>query len=198
LTISTPGIYKQEIQKGKKIMASSEPLLGSIAIFAGNFAPRGYQLCQGQLLSIAQNTALFSILGTTYGGNGQTTFALPDLRGRFPVGQGPGPGLSPVDLGEMAGNNNVTILTSNMPAHTHPLMANNATSDAAAPANNTVLAPGTDGNNPLPLYSTQPPNTTLAPQSIGAAGGGQPVNVANPYLGINFIIAVEGIFPSRN
>src|ERR1700693_3176914 len=104
---------------------ASQPYLGAIFMFAGNFAPRGFQLCQGQLLSIQQNPALFSILGTTYGGNGTTTFQLPDLRGRVPVGEGSGPGLTPVVLGQAAGAQNVTILTSNMPAHSHSLMANN-------------------------------------------------------------------------
>src|ERR1700689_3127872 len=98
------------------------PLLGAIFIFAGNFAPTGYQLCQGQLLPISQYAALFSILGTTYGGNGTSTFQLPDLRGRVPVGQGSGSGLTPIVLGETAGTQNVTILTNNLPAHNHPLM----------------------------------------------------------------------------
>jgi microcystin-dependent protein len=179
-------------------MASSEPLLGSIAMFAGNFAPRGYALCQGQLLSIAQNTALFSILGTTYGGNGQTTFALPNLAGRFPVGQGQGPGLPAVDLGEQAGAQTVTLLSSQMPAHTHALNANSTASDAAAPGPSVVLAPGGDSATPQNLYSTAPPNTTLSPTSVSIAGGSQPVDIQNPLLGINFIIATEGMFPSRN
>jgi len=179
-------------------MASSEPLLGSIALFGGNFAPRGYALCQGQLLSIAQNTALFSILGTTYGGNGQTTFALPDLRGRFPVGQGQGPGLTNIDLGEMAGVTSVTVLTSNMPAHTHALMGNSTASDGATPGPTMVLAPGGDSVTPLNYLSSAAPNTSLNPLSIGVTGSGIPLSIANPYMGINFIIAVEGIFPSRN
>src|SRR4051794_10683767 len=106
----------------------SEPFIGEVIMFAGNFAPRGWALCQGQLLSIAQNTALFSILGTTYGGNGQTTFALPDLRGRVPLGQGQGPGLSSYVLGEVAGNENVTLISTQMPQHNHLL---NCNSDSA-------------------------------------------------------------------
>ena len=179
-------------------MASSEPLLGSIAIFGGNFAPRGYALCQGQLMSIAQNTALFSILGTTYGGNGQTTFALPDLRGRMPIGQGQGPGLNSVELGEMAGQQSVTMLTTNMPAHTHTLNANNTASDGATPGPTMVLAPAGDTVTPITYLASSAPNTTLSPTSIGISGGSQPMSIVNPYLGINFIIATEGVFPSRN
>src|SRR5579872_6318106 len=98
---------------------ASQPYLGAIFLFAGNFAPRGYLLCQGQILSISQNAALFSILGTTYGGNGTTTFALPDLRGRAPIGEGNGPGLNPVSLGQASGSNSVSILSNNMPIHNH-------------------------------------------------------------------------------
>jgi microcystin-dependent protein len=119
---------------------ASQPLLGSIFIFAGNFAPRGYQLCQGQLLPIAQNTALFSILGTTYGGNGTTTFALPDLRGRAPIGQGTGTNLSPVTLGQVGGSQNVTIATSNMPPHNHVVNVSTVAAAQASPQNN-FLAP---------------------------------------------------------
>src|SRR5215831_4079907 len=114
----------------------SEPFLGEIRMFGGNFAPRGWALCQGQLLSIAQNTALFSILGTTYGGNGQTTFALPGLRGRYPMQQGQGPGLSPRSLGEQGGSQTVTLLTNQMPAHTHSHLASAAQGDQVTPDGN--------------------------------------------------------------
>jgi microcystin-dependent protein len=178
-------------------MASSEPLIGSIAMFAGNFAPRGYALCQGQLLSIAQNTALFSILGTTYGGNGQTTFGLPDLRGRFPVGQGQGPGLPNIDLGELAGSSSVTLTSNQMPMHNHLIACDGNASSQPSPAN---AFPGFGGDaiTPTNIYSAGPANATMNPQAVSPAGGGQPVNVTNPFLGINFIIATEGIFPSRN
>ena len=179
-------------------MASSEPLMGSIALFAGNFAPRGYALCQGQILSIAQNSALFAILGTTYGGNGQTTFALPNLSSRTSVGAGTGPGLPAVQLGEVAGNTSVTLTTSQMPMHNHMLTGNSGISDAAAPAPNVVLSSGGDAGTPLTLYSSAAPNTNLSPQSIGMAGSGLPVGIQNPFLGLNYIIATEGIFPSRN
>jgi microcystin-dependent protein len=178
---------------------ASQPYLGAIFMFAGNFAPRGFQLCQGQLLSIQQNTALFSILGTTYGGNGTTTFQLPDLRGRVPVGEGSGPGLTPVVLGQAAGAQNVTILTSNMPAHSHSLMANNNPAVAGDPTNAVLANSGNSQSGGLPVYLTATaPNATMSPQSIGTAGGSAPVSIQNPYLGINYIIAVQGIFPSRN
>lgn len=177
---------------------ASQPYLGAIFIFAGNFAPRGYMLCQGQLLPIAQYAALFSILGTTYGGNGVQTFALPDLRGRAPIGQGTGPGLSPITLGESTGVNNVTILTSNMPSHTHALNASN-TAGGQSVATNNVIATTQDSNfNTLTSFNPAPPNTTMAPASIGLAGGNIPLNIQNPILGINYIIAVQGIFPSRS
>ena len=176
---------------------SSEPYLGSIAMFAGNFAPRGWAFCSGQLLSIAQNTALFSILGTTYGGNGQTTFALPDLRSRGPVGVGQGPGLSNIQLGEVAGTENVTLLTTNLPPHNHPINCDNNASSAAQPSG---LIPGLAGDRSttLTIYSSNPANATMSPQTVGMTGSGIPVGIRDPFLGINFIIAREGIFPSRN
>src|SRR5262245_42833413 len=119
-----------------------DSFIGSIILFAGNFAPRGWAFCQGQILSIAQNTALFSILGTTYGGNGQTTFALPDLRGRVPIGTGQGPGLSNIDLGEQSGSENVTLLASNMPPHTHDYIP--AASQTGSSDSPVGLVPATD------------------------------------------------------
>jgi microcystin-dependent protein len=178
----------------------SEPFIGEIIMFAGNFAPRGWALCQGQILSIAQNTALFSILGTTYGGNGQTTFALPDLRGRVPLGQGQGPGLSPYVLGQLAGTENTTLLQSQMPAHNHLITANEGNGTAQAPANGFLSAPvvPTQGNAAVSAYRNSSDGTTLAPTSLSISGGNQPFSNLQPYLCINFIIALEGIFPSRN
>jgi len=176
----------------------SNPFIGEIIMFAGNFAPRGWAFCQGQLLAISQNTALFSILGTTYGGNGQTTFGLPDLRGRVPVGTGQGPGLSNVILGEVAGTSTVSLLLNQIPQHNHLI---NGVADLANTANPTggSLAVGQGPNSStVSLYSNQAPNASLNPQTCGIAGGGQPHNNMQPYLGINFIIALEGIFPSRN
>lgn len=175
----------------------SEPFLAGVIMFAGNFNPRGWALCQGQILPIAQNTALFSLLGTTYGGNGQTTFALPDLRGRCALGPGQGPGLPNFDLGEVSGTPSVTLTTATMPGHTH----------SAAPTGNLTESNPTSVKSPqnaVPGYSDANPlyaptaNSTMAPFNSGLAGGSQPHNNMQPYLGMNFIIALEGIFPSRN
>ncbi len=172
----------------------SEPFLGQIILVGFNFAPRGYAFCQGQILSIAQNTALFSLLGTTYGGNGTTTFALPDLRGRVPNGQGQGPGLSNYTLGEVGGAETVTLVSTQMPAHTHLL--NCYTEDGnQGNANGNVLA--STGAAPPP-YSNVAPNSLMAPASIAAAGGSQPHENRSPYLTLNYCIALQGIFPSRN
>lgn len=179
-----------------------EGTIGEIRMFAGTFAPRTWALCNGQLISIATNTALFSILGTTYGGNGQTTFALPDFQGRTPVGTGTGPGLSNIQLGQKAGTETVTLLTTNMPAHNHPLTGS-LTMGAKAGAGNSISPSGNypaqvSGSN---LYSTTqdaqmaPLNGTL---SVGITGGSQPFGIRPPYLGMNFIICMFGIFPSRD
>ena len=175
----------------------SEPFLAEIVMFAGNFAPRGWAFCQGQILSIAQNTALFSLLGTTYGGNGQTTFALPDLRGRVPVGTGQGLGLPTINLGEVSGAATATLLTTNLPAHTHGV---NAASTAPSPA-----LPSPSGNLLGPAARGAPPifapagggSVQMQAGMIAPTGGGQPFSIMQPYLGMNFIIAIEGIFPSR-
>lgn len=176
----------------------SEPYIGQIMMFAGNFAPRGWALCEGQLLSIAQNSALFSILGTTYGGDGRTTFALPDLRGRVPIQPGTGPGLSPYTLGQSGGAENVSLLITNIPAHNHPLEASTAAGDSSSPQG-AVPAVTVDPNTQQPLngYHSSP-NTTMAAASVGFAGGSQPHTNVQPYLSVNFIIALEGIFPSRS
>jgi microcystin-dependent protein len=170
-------------------------MIGEIRMFAGNFAPRGWAFCQGQILSIAQNTALFSILGTTYGGNGQTTFALPDLRGRAAVGQGQGPGLSPYYLGQKAGMENTTLLASQLPAHTHVLNAVEAGGNQASPAG---ALPAVESTGTSLNYSTAGPSTSLNPNAVGVAGGSQPFSIMQPYLAVNYIIALEGIFPARN
>ncbi|RVT79583.1 phage tail protein [Flavobacterium sufflavum] len=184
---------------------STEPFVGEIKILGFNFAPRGYQTCSGQILSIASNTALFSLLGTYYGGNGQSTFALPDLQGRTPIGQGQGPGLPSYVIGENGGATSVSILTSNMPAHIHTLntvsaklQASTANADESAAEGNflaTSSAPVYSGNGATPGAYTggiQISGTT------DIAGSGIPVDILNPYLVINYSIATEGIFPSRN
>ncbi|MET1077871.1 MAG: tail fiber protein [Pseudomonas sp.] len=204
----------------------SEPFLGEIRMVGFNYAPRGWMFCAGQQMSISQNSALFALLGTTYGGNGQTTFALPDMRGRGPVGMGPGPGLTPVVQGEVAGSEHVNILTTQMPIHTVQMPAqavaisttgavaipaSSVTATVASPVGAVPAAPANSGR-PFPVYnSAQNATDTLKPfdvtlngnANIPAAtsapvGGSQPLPVRNPYLGTNFIIAVEGIFPSRN
>jgi microcystin-dependent protein len=176
----------------------SEPFLGEIRMFGGNFAPQGWALCNGQILAIAQNTALFSLLGTTYGGNGQTTFALPNLQGRFPMHWGQGPGLSSRTLGEQSGSENVTMLLNQMPSHNHPV---NARSDEANTdtATGAVWAKVVDGSgNALSAYSSGiPPDTVMSQQAVGQSGGNQPMPVMNPFLCVTFIIALEGIYPSR-
>jgi microcystin-dependent protein len=170
--------------------AMSEPFIGQVMMIGFTFAPRGWALCDGQILPIAQNTALFSLLGTTYGGNGTTTFALPDLRGRVPIHAGQGPGLSPYTLGQVGGAEQVTLLANQMPAHNHSLAATNAEASQTLPGGQ-LLAQSrevTYGSGAL---------VGMNPQSIGAAGGSQPHENRQPYLTINFIIALEGIYPSR-
>ncbi|NTS39379.1 phage tail protein [Flavisolibacter sp. BT320] len=177
-----------------------EPLMATIILFAGNFAPRGWAFCNGQILSIAQNTALFALLGTTYGGNGQTTFALPDLRGRTPVGTGQGPGLSGIDLGEVAGTETVTLIISNMPAHNHVITVNPKAINAAGDTSNPTgayLANSGALDKEFKATGTLV-NMGAATATSNIAGGSQPFSIRNPYLGMNYIIAMEGIFPSRN
>jgi microcystin-dependent protein len=171
----------------------SEPFIGMIATFGFNFAPRGWALCNGQILSIAQNTALFSLLGTTYGGNGQTTFALPNLQSRVPIHFGQGPGLSSYDLGQQAGNETVTLTQNEMPAHTHVATLHASTQ----PANDTLPT----GNYPADggaYQSATNTNMNAGAVTNGISGGSQPHTNIQPYLAINFCIALEGIFPSRN
>lgn len=174
------------------------PFIGEIRMFGGNFAPRGWAFCNGQLLSIAQNTALFSLLGTTYGGNGQTTFALPDLRGRAALHAGQGPGLSSYSQGQVGGQETVTLNQNQLPVHSHTLNGVAAGGNQASPAGNlpAVESTGTSMN----YASPNPPTVSvpMAAQAIGNAGGGQPVPVVQPYLVINYIIALTGIYPSRN
>ncbi len=168
----------------------SEPFLGQISIFGFNFPPRGWATCSGQILPIAQNTALFSLLGTTYGGNGQTTFALPDLRGRVPVGFGQGPGLSNVQLGQQAGTEVVTLTSAQLAPHPHGVAASNAAATGSRPGGNFLSAGG--------AFTNASDGTTMNPGMIQNAGGGQPHENRQPYLGVNVCIALEGIFPSRN
>jgi microcystin-dependent protein len=176
----------------------SDPFLGQIQAFGFNFAPRGWAMCNGQLMSISQNTALFSLLGTFYGGDGVTTFGLPDLRGRVAVHQGQGPGLSPYVIGQAAGTENVTLLQSQMPAHTHIPNASSNSADQASPAGAIWAAPLDSQGGAGTGYTKTAANTTMAPNALGIAGGSQPVSIIEPYLCVTFCIATQGIFPSRN
>lgn len=176
----------------KKGKLMSEPYLGEIRMFGGNFAPKGWALCNGQLLSIAQNSALFSILGTTYGGDGINTFALPDLRGRTPMNWGQGPGLTARVIGEQSGQESVTLLTTQMPTHNHLVATNSSESTSGRPANGFL---GTSG---AALYDAASDGSTLNVNAISSAGGNQPHSNMQPYLAVSFIIALNGIFPSRN
>lgn len=156
--------------------------LAEIRLFAGNFAPMCWAFCHGQLMSIAENSALFSLLGTTYGGDGQTTFALPDLRGRVPVCTGQGPGLTYRELGEQAGNENVTLISTQIPNHTHPIAKTTTTGKDVS--SNTFVVGAPDG--------------TVQTGSSGNMGGTTPHNNMQPHTGLNYIICVEGIYPSRS
>ena len=170
------------------------PTLGEIYMFAGNFAPRNYAFCDGQLLSIAQNSALFSILGTTFGGNGTTNFALPNLKGRVPIHAGSGSGLSTYVLGETSGVENVTLTSSQIPSHNHSLACQTAGGAQTSPSGN---FPATDGTGNALSYATAA-NGTMAATAVGTSGGSQAHTNVQPILAVNFTIALTGIFPSRN
>jgi microcystin-dependent protein len=178
--------------------------LAMIIQFGGNFNPRGFALCNGQLLPLSQNTALFSLLGTFYGGNGTTTFALPDLRGRTALGQGAGPGLSQYSIGEVTGIETVSILTSNLPSHTHGVKAVASVGNQTTPSDfylaegqKTGTGPGAHSPN---IYVASAPNMSLNPLSVSVNSGAAniPMNTMQPYLVITYLIAVTGIFPARN
>lgn len=185
---------------------STEPFIGEIKILGFNFAPRGYQMCSGQLLSISSNTALFSLLGTNYGGDGRVTFGLPDLQGRMPIGQGQGqgPGLPNYAMGEKGGATSVSLVTSNMPPHIHTLNASSAKLQASsANADETSAGGNFLANVTNPIYSGNGATTGIYSGNVqisgttDVAGSGIPVSIVNPYLVINYSIATEGIFPSR-
>ncbi len=181
-----------------------DPFVGEIKMVGFNFAPRGYAFCNANLLPIAQNAALFSLLGTVFGGNGTTNFQLPDYRGRAPLGMGNGPGLTPVVQGEMSGSESVTMNSTQMPGHAHAVAipASSSASDGPAPATTSVLGMATPAarGDPVPnIYlSTGVTDVTLKPFNSNPAGGNSPIPIRNPYLGTNFIIALSGVFPSRN
>ena len=164
----------------------AQPYVGEIRMFAGNFAPAGWQFCEGQLMPISENETLFQLIGTTYGGDGESTFALPDLRGRIPIHQGNG-----FILAETGGAEEITLTVSQITAHSHALLASANNASAGAP-NNNVLGAMTS----LDLYMNDAPDSSMAPQSIGPTGGSQPHTNFQPYLCVDFIISLFGIFPS--
>jgi microcystin-dependent protein len=202
----------------------SDPFLGEIRMVGFDFAPYGWALCQGQTLSISQNQALFALLGVTFGGNGTSTFQLPDMQGRSPVGTGNGLGLSPITIGENAGTENATLTTGNMPTHTHAatvtggitvtgsvsIPATTSTTGATGtPATNAILGTASNSGRPIPFYSTSAATATLAPFNVSStgdaptiqnalAGNNLPFSIRNPYLGLTCIIALNGVFPSRS
>ncbi len=169
---------------------SLDPLIGEIIMFAGNFAPQGWAFCYGQTLPIQQYTALFSIIGTTYGGDGIQTFALPDLRGRMPIGGGNGPGLTPRDLGHASGSETVQLSVAQLPAHFHSLAGYTTAVGNSTSPNLPAASAAEDA-----IYSTGAP--THATNS-GITGSSQPVSIMPPFCGVNFIIALEGVYPSRS
>lgn len=171
----------------------SEPYVGEILVVGFNFAPTGFASCDGQILAIAQNTALFSLLGTNYGGNGQTTFALPDFRRRAPTNQGQGPGLSNRNVGEAGGIESVTLVSDETPAHSHVVQGDQDTGTLGDAAGNYLAASPV----PVPVYLNATPNTALNLNTVAPAGGSQPHSNQQPYLALHFIIALQGIFPPR-
>lgn len=169
----------------------SQPYVGEIRMFGGNFAPAGWEFCNGQLISISENETLFNLIGTTYGGDGQSTFGLPDLRGRLPIHMGQGPGLSPHTIGEMSGTENVTLTQNQIPSHTHTPLANSASSSDSPSGNVWAAASG------AAPYGAAPGPLQMNPAMIGAAGGSQPHDNLHPYLAVSFIISLFGIYPSQ-
>lgn len=196
---TNPAPWRTEInlekQNQKEKGAMSTPMLGEIKMFAGTFAPHGWAFCNGQLLSISQNTALFSILGTTYGGNGVSTFGLPDLRSRVPIHAGQGLGLSNYFLGEQTGVENVTLTALQIPSHSHTVLAVASGGNQASPASGSLAieSTGTSMN-----YSNTAPSSPMNSSMIVPNSGNQPHSNIQPVLCVNFIIALLGIFPSRN
>lgn len=178
-------------QKG---FCQDNPYIGQIKMFAGNFAPAGWALCNGQLLPISENEALFAIIGTTYGGDGQTTFALPDLRGRVPMHTGTGAGLTTRVLGEMSGSETTTMTINQMPAHSHLVAGTTSDGNQSTPTGN-IFA-----NTKIldKEYSDAAADTTMKSVMVGNTGGNLPINNVQPFLAVNFIISLYGIFPSQN
>ena len=172
----------------------ADPFVAEIRIFPFNFAPRGWAWCDGQLLPLSQNTALFSLLGTTYGGNGKSNFALPDLQGRAPMHPGQGPGLSLHDLGEIGGSETVSLLESEIPSHSHVLMASTVSSTKSIPTGNSLTR---IGSGATPYKAAGSAQVAMAGEALAPSGGDQPHNNMQPYLTLNFCIALQGVYPPR-
>jgi len=171
----------------------SEPFVGEIRMFAGNFAPRGWAFCDGQLLAVSQNDALFSLLGTIYGGDGRTTFGLPDLRGRIPIHAGSGPGLLPRQLGSKGGSETETITVNQLPSHSHVMRASTNAASGNDPTGGLI------GDSPsVDVFTESSPSVSLAPEAISTVGGSRSHTNLMPFLCIHFIIALLGIYPSRH
>lgn len=171
----------------------STPFVGEIRMFAGNFAPQGWMFCEGQLLPISENDTLFNLIGTTYGGDGQQTFALPDLRGRIPIHMGAGSGLSSRTIGELSGVETVTLTQNQIPIHSHSFMGTSSTASATSPSNNVVASP-----TAIDLYRpTAVPAATMAANALGVQGGTQPHDNEQPFLCVSFIISLFGIYPTQ-
>jgi microcystin-dependent protein len=173
-----------------------EPILGQLALFGFNFVPNGWMACNGQLLAISQYSALFSLLGTTYGGNGTTTFALPDLRGRSAINQGQGPGLSDYVIGEASGSESVTLTTASLPSHTHSISASSAEGTSNSPEGAIPAAYGSS-LPPAGPYTSGSPTGTMSAQAVSPTGGNMPISTLSPFLVLNWCIAIEGVYPSR-
>jgi microcystin-dependent protein len=171
-----------------------QPFIGEIRMFAGSFAPAGWAMCDGQLIPISENDALFVLIGTTYGGDGQETFALPNLQSRIPIKEGPGPDGTNYQIGEAAGTESVTLTTQQIPIHNHAALAS-TTGQVSSPAN-AVLATATSTQTGMRIYSASAPTTSLHPSSISPTGGSQPHENTQPFLVVTYIISLFGIFPS--
>ncbi|SDH13394.1 phage tail protein [Nitrosomonas sp. Nm132] len=197
LTLSVVLSSSALISNPAQACSGDSPMLGSLCVFAGNFAPRGWALANGQIMSISQNAALFSILGTTYGGDGQTTFALPDTRGRSVIGAGVGPGLSNYQLGEKGGAETITLTQAQLPiiTPTATVHAQSSAGNSDNPSNGVWATLGRQNT-----YSNAAPNVTMSPNAvtINSFGGGEPHENRSPYIAMNWIIALQGIFPSRD
>lgn len=172
----------------------SEPFVGEVRMFAGNFAPRGWAFCDGQLLAVSQNDALFSLLGTIYGGDGRTTFGLPDIRGRIPLHAGSGPGLSPRRLGAKSGAEKETLTVNQLPSHSHSLTGNSADASQTNPSNNALAK----SNPAAGMYTTSSATVSLSSNAVSSIGGSRSHTNLMPFVCINYIIALFGIYPSRN